>query len=64
VRRIIQQSYAVIAAVAKCRKAMREVEAWVIAGMGNKIGSLTKRVAGRGPEIKDAFMALMKTGRR
>jgi hypothetical protein len=37
-----------------------EIEACVIAGMGNKIGSITKRVADRGPEIKEAFMALMR----
>jgi hypothetical protein len=37
-----------------------EVEAWVIADKGYKIGSITKRVADRNPEVKEAFMALMK----
>jgi hypothetical protein len=38
----------------------REVEAWVIADKGYKIGSITKRITNRSPEIKEAFMALMK----
>ena len=37
-----------------------EVEARLIADKGYKIGSITKRIADRGPEIKEAFMALMK----
>jgi hypothetical protein len=38
----------------------REVEACVMADKGYKIGSITKRITNRGPEIKEAFMALMK----
>jgi hypothetical protein len=37
-----------------------EIEAWVIGEKGHKIGSITKRITNRSPEIKEAFMALMK----
>ena len=37
-----------------------EIEAWVVGEKGYKIGSITKRITNRSPEIKEAFMALMK----
>jgi hypothetical protein len=37
-----------------------EIEAWAVGEKGYKIGSVIKRVADRSPEIKEAFMALMK----
>jgi hypothetical protein len=37
-----------------------EIEAWAVGEKGYKIGSITKRITNRSPEIKEAFMALMK----
>ena len=37
-----------------------EIEAWAVGKKGYKIGSITKRITNRNPEIKEAFMALMK----
>jgi hypothetical protein len=37
-----------------------EIEAWAVGDKGYKIGSITKRITNRSPEIKEAFMALMK----
>ena len=37
-----------------------EIEAWAVAEKGYKIGSITTRITDRNPEIKEAFMALMK----
>ena len=37
-----------------------EIEAWAVGEKGYKIGSITKRITNCSPEIKEAFMALMK----
>jgi hypothetical protein len=37
-----------------------EIEAWAVGENGYKIGSITTRITDRNPEIKEAFMALMK----
>jgi hypothetical protein len=37
-----------------------EIEAWAVGEKAYKIGSITKRITNRSPEIKEAFMALMK----
>ena len=37
-----------------------EIEAWAVSEKGYKIGSITTRITDRNPEIKEAFMALMK----
>jgi hypothetical protein len=37
-----------------------EIEAWAVGEKGYKIGSITKRITDRNPEIKQAFLALMK----
>ena len=37
-----------------------EIEAWAVGENGYKIGSITKRITNRSPEIKEAFMTLMK----
>jgi hypothetical protein len=33
---------------------------WAVGEKGYKIGSITKRITNRSPEIMEAFMALMK----
>jgi hypothetical protein len=37
-----------------------EIEAWAVGEKGYKIGSISTRITDRNPEIKEAFMALMK----
>jgi hypothetical protein len=37
-----------------------EIEAWAVGEKGYKIGSITKRITNRNPEIKEAFRGLMK----
>ena len=37
-----------------------EIEAWAVGEKGYKIGSITKRITNCSPEIKEAFVALMK----
>jgi hypothetical protein len=37
-----------------------EIEAWAVGEKGYKIGSITKRITNPSPEIREAFMALMK----
>ena len=36
-----------------------EIEAWAVGEKGYKIGSITKRIANRSPEIKEAFLAFL-----